>query len=479
LRTNNKEVRMASTDERVPGTEALTGEVLRPGDAAFDEARRVHNGLIDRRPALIARCRTTADVAAAVDFGRLNGLEISVRGGGHNVAGLGVCEGGLMIDLSPMKEIEVDADRRVARAGPGVTWSELNERTQAYGLAVTGGVVSTTGIAGLTLGGGVGWLMPKFGLAADNLLSAEVVTADGRTLTASEDDNSDLFWGLRGGGGNFGVVTSFEYRLHPVGPTITGGLIVHPFESATDVFRFFRDFGADVSDDVMLNAGLIHAPDGSGTPLAGILVCHIGTVEEAERELAPLLAFGSPLDVQVGPLPYTVLNSLLDDAFPTGALNYWKSTFLSGLPDQAIDAIVGAFESCPSPMSMIVIEHFHGAVARVPVEATAVPHRKEGYDFLTASVWADAASTDENVAWTRAAFESVQPYAAARRYVGYLAGDDTGERSVRSAYGPNYDRLVELKTKYDPDNLFHLNFNIAPRHADRRAHRRVDPAALP
>ena len=454
---------MTGAEGSLLSSEGLLGEVLRPGDAGYEEARRVHNGLIDKRPLLIARCRTVPEVVAAVDFGRLNGLEISVRGGGHSVAGFGVCDGGLMIDLSPMKEIDVEAERRVVRAQPGVTWSELNERTQAHGLAVTGGVISTTGIAGLTLGGGFGWLMPKFGLATDNLLSAEVVTADGRVLTANADENADLFWGLRGGGGNFGVVTSFEYRLHPLGPTITGGLIVHPFDAAAAVFRFFRDFSVDVSDDVMLNAALLHAPDGSGARLAGILVAHVGTAEEAEKELAPLLAFGSPLDVQVGPMPYTVLNSLLDDGFPKGALNYWKSSFLSGLPDEAIEAMARDYASCPSPMSKVIIEHFHGAVARVSVEATAVPHREDGYNFLIASVWTDPATTDENISWTRAAFESVQPYAAARRYVNYLAGDDSGEDPVRSAYGPNYDRLVELKAKYDPDNLFHLNFNIAPR----------------
>ena len=454
---------MTGAEGSLLSSEGLLGEVLRPGDAGYEEARRVHNGLIDKRPLLIARCRTVPEVVAAVDFGRLNGLEISVRGGGHSVAGFGVCDGGLMIDLSPMKEIDVEAERRVVRAQPGVTWSELNERTQAHGLAVTGGVISTTGIAGLTLGGGFGWLMPKFGLATDNLLSAEVVTADGRVLTANADENADLFWGLRGGGGNFGVVTSFEYRLHPLGPTITGGLIVHPFDAAAAVFRFFRDFSVDVSDDVMLNAALLHAPDGSGARLAGILVAHVGTAEEAEKELAPLLAFGSPLDVQVGPMPYTVLNSLLDDGFPKGALNYWKSSFLSGLPDEAIETMARDYASCPSPMSKVIIEHFHGAVARVSVEATAVPHREDGYNFLIASVWTDPATTDENIAWTRAAFESVQPYAAARRYVNYLAGDDSGEDPVRSAYGPNYDRLVELKAKYDPDNLFHLNFNIAPR----------------
>ena len=443
--------------------DGLSGEVLWPGDAGYEEARRVHNGLVDKRPALIARCRTAPEVVEAVDFGRREGLEISIRGGGHNVAGICVCEGGLMIDLSPMKEIDVDPERRIVRAQPGVTWSELNERTQAHGLAVTGGVVSSTGIAGLTLGGGIGWLMPKFGLAADNLLSAQVVTADGRVLTASAEENSDLFWGLRGGGGNFGVVTAFEYRLHAVGPTITGGMVIHPFAAASALLRFFREFCAGLSDDVMLNAALLHAPDDPSVELAAVVLAHFGAAEEAEKELAPLLGFGSPLDVQVGPMPYTVLNSLLDDAFPSGALNYWKSSFLNGLPDEAIDAIVRDYASCPSPMTKIVIEHFHGAVARVEVEATAVPHREDGYDFLITSVWTDPASTDENIAWTRAAFDSVQPHASARRYVNYLAADDTGTDPVRAAYGANYERLVALKTKYDPDNLFHLNFNISPR----------------
>ena len=443
--------------------DGLSAEVLRPGDAGYEEARRVHNGLVDKRPALIARCRTVPEVVEAVDFGRREGLEISIRGGGHNVAGICVCEGGLMIDLSPMKEIDVDPERRIVRAQPGVTWSELNERTQAHGLAVTGGVVSSTGIAGLTLGGGIGWLMPKFGLAADNLLSAQVVTADGRVLTASAEENSDLFWGLRGGGGNFGVVTAFEYRLHAVGPTITGGMVIHPFAAASALLRFFREFCAGLSDDVMLNAALLHAPDDPSVKLAAVVLAHFGAAEEAEKELAPLLGFGSPLDVQVGPMPYTVLNSLLDDAFPSGALNYWKSSFLNGLPDEAIDAIVRDYASCPSPMTKIVIEHFHGAVARVEVEATAVPHREDGYDFLITSVWTDPASTDENIAWTRAAFDSVQPHASARRYVNYLAADDTGTDPVRAAYGANYERLVALKTKYDPDNLFHLNFNISPR----------------
>jgi FAD binding domain-containing protein/berberine-like enzyme len=446
--------------------EGLTGEALRPGDPGYDEARSIHNGLIDKRPALIVRCSSTADVVGAVNLARETGLEVSVRGGGHNVAGIAVCEGGLMIDLSPMKAIHVDVEARTARAEPGVIWAELNEQTQAHGLAVTGGAISTTGIAGLTLGGGLGWLMSKLGLAADQLLSAEVVTADGRVLTASASENEDLFWGLRGGGGNFGVVTSFEYRLHPIGPMITGGLIAHPFEAAGEVIRFLRDFTAtQQNDDLIVFGGLVHAPDGSGAKLSALVVAHFGTPEEAQRDLAPMLAFGSPLMVQVGEMPYVALNSMLDDAYPKGALNYWRSSFLSELSDAAIDTLVGQFAEVTSPMTGVLIEHFHGAVTRVPLDATAVWNREPGYNLVITSVWMDPAATDENVAWTRGTFEAMRPFFAGRRWVNYLDTDDAGEDMARAAYGGNYDRLVELKTKYDPGNLFRLNINVAPKPA--------------
>jgi FAD/FMN-containing dehydrogenase len=452
----------AVTEQELEGLEAFSGEILRPGEKGYDEARRGFNGLIDKRPALIARCRGEADIAEAIAFARDAGLEISVRGGGHSVAGRCFTEGGLMIDLSLMKGIYVDPSARTARVQPGVSWAELNRETQLHGLAVTGGLISTTGISGLTLGGGLGWLMAKFGLATDNLLSARVVTADGRTLTASEQENADLFWGLRGGGGNFGVVSSFEYRLHGVGPTITGGLVAHPFDAAGDLLRFFRDFTADAPDELLTFAGVGHAPDGSGAKIALAVACHVGAPEQAEEDLRPLREFGSPIMVELGPLPYTAMNSLLDAAYPTGSLNYWKSAFLSELSDEALDELVTRFAACPSPMTAALLEHFHGEVTRVPVDATAVPHREPGYNLVLTSVWTDPAATEENVAWTKDTFGAMEPFLVPRRYLNYFSEDDAGEAASRAAYGPNYERLLELKKEYDPTNLFRLNANIAP-----------------
>jgi hypothetical protein len=453
----------AVEEEMVSALEGFSGQLLGPGDGGYDDARRVHNALIDRHPVLIARCLGTADVLAAVDLARERGLEISVRGGGHNVGGRAVTEGGVMIDLSLMKGIHVDPAARTARAQGGVTWAELNRETQVHGLAVTGGTVSMTGIAGLTLGGGLGWIMGRYGLAADNLLSAELVTADGRVLTASETENDDLFWGLRGGGGNFGVVTSFEYRLHPVGPTVTGGVVVHPFEAAGDLFRFVREFATDLPDDLTLFPAVLHSPDGSGTKLSAVVVGHIGSEDEARRDLEPLLAFGDPLDVQVGPMPYTVLNSIVDASFPTGAFYYWKSSFLSEVSDGAIDTIVERFAACPSPMSLLFLEPFHGEVTRVPVDATAVPHRERSWNCTLASGWAERADSERNIRWTRETYAALAPFFAARRWVNYMPEDDSSDAAAREAYGPNHDRLVEVKTKYDPENLFHLNLNVRPR----------------
>jgi FAD/FMN-containing dehydrogenase len=441
--------------------EGFSGVLVDPDHPAYDATRRLHNGRIDKRPALIARCLGTADVVAAVNAGRENGLELSIRGGGHNVAGKAVTDGGLMIDLSLMKGIHVDPVRRTARAQGGVAWGELNRETQLHGLAVTGGIVSTTGIAGLTLGGGFGFLQSRFGLATDNLLSVELVGADGRVLTCSETENADLFWGIRGAGANFGVTTSFEFQLHEVGPTVTAGLVIHPFEAAAAFLRFVRDFATGVSDDLGLFAAVLHAPDGSGTPICAVVLCHIGTAEAARRELESLLEFGAPLDAPVGPMPYTVANTLADGGFPKGALNYWKSAFLSELSDEAIDTMVECFADCPSPLTALGFEVFRGAVTRVPVDAMAVPHREPGYNLIVPSIWLDPATTDDNIAWTREAFAAMQPYTAARRYVNYMA-DDEGDL-VRTAYGPNYERLVELKTRYDPTNLFRLNQNIPPR----------------
>jgi len=438
----------------------FSGSILDPGADGYDAARRVHNGLIDRRPALIARCQNAADIADAIRYARANDLDISVRGGGHNVAGRAVADGGMMIDLAPMKGIRVDAATRSVRAQGGVLWKELNRETAAHGLAVTGGAISTTGIAGLTLGGGLGWLMAKYGLAADNLLGVELVTADGSIVDVTADSDPDLFWALRGGGGNFGVAASFEYRLHPV-DLVVGGLIAHPIDAAADMLRFYRDASASASDDLTVFAAVVHAPDGSGLKISGMIVFHTGAPDEAERELAPFKEWGSPLMVEVGPMPYPVMNTLLDAAYPPGLQNYWLSSFTSGLSDGLIDVVVERFAVVPSPMTGMVFEQFHGAVCRVGVEDTAVPHREPGWNLLIPSVWADPADDDANIAWTRDTHAALAPHLTDRRWLNYL-GDDQGEDAIRGAYGPNYDRLVAVKRKHDPDNVFHHNHNIVP-----------------
>jgi FAD/FMN-containing dehydrogenase len=439
---------------------SISGTVLQPGEDHYEAARRVHNGLIDKRPALIARCRGAADVSAAVGLARETGLEISIRGGGHNIAGRSVTDGGLMIDLAEMKGMYVDPEARTIRAQGGVIWSEFNRETAVHGLAVTGGAISTTGIAGLTLGGGLGWLMGIHGLAADNLLSAELVNADGAVINVTAESDPDLFWALRGGGGNFGVATSLEYRLHPLSEVV-GGLVAHPFEAARDVLRFYREFTQSVPDELTVFGGLVYAPGSSDLRLAALVVCHAGPAEQAQKDLAPLREFGQPLMVELGPMPYAVMNTLLDDGFPRGALNYWKSSFVESLDDELIDLAIERFETTPSPLNAILFEHFHGAVTRVGVSDTAVPHREVGYNLLMPSVWLEAADTEANIAWTRATFDLLSPYFAERRWLNYFSDDD-GTDAVRAAYGPNYDRLVELKRRYDPENAFHLNHNIDP-----------------
>jgi FAD/FMN-containing dehydrogenase len=438
----------------------VSGPVLSPQQAGYDAARAIHNGLVDKRPALIVRCRKTADVVAALEFARRAGLEVSVLGGGHNVAGRAVAEDGLMISLADMKDVAVDPERATATAQGGVTWGELNDATAAHGLAVTGGVVSTTGIAGYTLGGGLGWLMAKYGLAADNLIGVELVTASGEVLDVDARSHPDLFWALRGGGGNFGVATAFTYRLHQVG-MVTGGLIAHPIEAAPELLRFYRDAVADAPDELSVFAGLVHAPDGSGAKLAALVAFHAGDPEAAERELAAFKGFGSPLMVEVGAMPYPAMNTLLDAGFPAGALNYWLSSFTRGLPDTLIDTAVERFATVPSAMTSILFEHFHGAVTRVGASETAVPHREPGWNLLVPSLWTEPAQTDANIRWTRETFAALRPHFATRRWLNYL-GDDQGDDAIRAAYGPNYERLRDVKRRYDPDNVFHLNHNIAP-----------------
>ena len=439
----------------------FSGQLLQSSDDGYDEARRVHNGLIDKRPTLIARCRNVADVVDAVNLARESGLDVAVRGGGHNVAGRATIDGGLMIDLSLMKGIHVDPKARTGRAQGGATWGEYNRETQVHGLASTGGVISTTGVGGLTLGGGLGWLLGKHGLAIDNLRSAQLVTADGEVVTTSQDEHEDLFWGIRGGGGNFGVATSLEYAVHPVGPIVTGGLVAHPFARAREVLAFFRDTSATLPDEMTLFGGLIHAPDGSNNKLAGILACHCGTLASGEAAVKPIKAFGPPVMDALGPIPYTGLNQMLDAGYPKGALNYWKSSFLSSLSDAAIDTLVDCYARVPSPMAGIIIEHAHGAMNRVGVGDTAFPHRRDGFNLLFLTQWMNPADTDRCIAWTRESYAAMAPFVGAGRYVNYLDGDEAGD-PVAEAYGPNYARLRQVKAKYDPTNFFHMNQNIRP-----------------
>jgi FAD/FMN-containing dehydrogenase len=435
----------------------LRGPLLRAGDAGYDEARRVWNGLIDHRPTLIARCAGAADVVAAVEFAREHGLLVSIRGGGHNVAGKAVCNGGLMIDLSRMKAIRVDPAARIVRAEPGVLGTELDRETQAFGLATPAGTVSTTGIAGLTLGGGQSWLGSKHGFAIDNLLSVDIVTADGMLRTASATQHEDLFWGIRGAGHNFGVVTSFEYRLHPIGPVL-GGLIVHPLSRAVEVLRFYRDITAAQPDELQTWAGLLTMPDGNA--VLALVPCYIGSPAEGERLLAPLRRLAAPIADTVAQIPYVAMQQLFDPAFPPGRLSYWKSGLASHLADEAIVAAVEYFESVPSPHTVILFAELHGAYSRVGKTETAYFHRDLQYDLIILSGWTDPAEGPRNIAWTRELFARWEPHLARAAYVNDLG--DEGEDRARTAYGDNYARLVMLKKKYDPANLFRLNQNITP-----------------
>jgi FAD/FMN-containing dehydrogenase len=437
----------------------LRGTVLTSADAGWDETRRIHNGMFVRRPAVIVRCLGTADVADAVRFARTHELEIAVRGGGHSVAGKSVCDGGLMLDLSLMRGVHVDPVRRVARAQGGATWGDFNRETQVHGLATTGGAVSTTGIAGLTLGGGFGWLMGRCGIAADNLIAAEVVTASGDVMRASAEENPDLLWALRGGGGNFGVASWLEYRLHPVGP-VTSGTVAHGIARAREVLQLYRELTADAPDELTLHALLHDGPD--GTPLVMIVACHCGTLSDGERTTRPIKRFGSPILDALGPASYVDTNTTLyDPGFPRGARNYWKSSFLPALTDAAIDALVSRFEACPSPMGGLLLEHFHGAPTRVGVGETAFAHRRAFYNLLVVAQWLDGTDDETNIAWARASYSALRPHAAHGTYGNYQT-EDEADGAMEQAYGPNHERLVALKNRLDPTNLFHLNNNISP-----------------
>jgi FAD/FMN-containing dehydrogenase len=436
----------------------LRGRLLRAGSEGYDDARRLWNGMFDRRPALIARCAGTADVVSAVNFARDSGLHVAVRGGGHSFPGHSVCDGGLVIDLSLLKGIRVDPVARTARAEPGVRWIEFDHETQAFGLATTGGTVSDTGIAGLTLGGGLGWLSSKHGLTVDNLISADVVLADGRFVTASASQNPDLFWALRGGSGNFGVVTSFEYRLHQVGPTIVGGMAIYPLSNAKEVLRFYRGFSKSAPDELTLYAGLITPP--GGDTVVALVCCYCGPVDKGTDVVRPLKSLGSLAMDAMGPMPYLAQQQLFDAGFPNGSYYYTKADFLADLTDDAIDILAEYAATKPSPLSGILVQTACGAASRVPSDAMAFAHRRFPYAPVIVSQWPNAAESEKNIAWARECWTALHAHAGGGVYVNDLGVDD--EDRVRTGYGANYERLVTLKTKYDPDNFFRLNPNIKP-----------------
>jgi hypothetical protein len=443
---------------------SVRGPLLRPGDAGYDAARRLYNGMIDRYPALIVRCAGVADVLAAVNFARAHDLLVAVRGGGHSVPGFSMCDGGLVVDLAAMRSVRVDPVRRTARAEGGTTWADFDHETQAFGLASTGGIASTTGIAGLTLGGGIGYLNRKYGLACDNLISADVVTADGRLLTASATENGDLFWALRGGGGNFGVVTSFEYQLHPVGPVLAG-VVLWPLERANEVLRFYREFSLASPDELRLDAILGTSPLG---PNVAIIACWCGPIEEGERVLGPLRAFGPPAVDTIAAVPYKTIQTLLEAmGYVPGQLDYWKSSFFKELSAAAIDAIVATVHPTPTPLCAVAIEHLGGAISRVAPTDTAFSHRYAQHSFLAVGVAVDPADAGAVTAWSRKQWEAARPYLEEGVYVNYLSEDECATR-VRSAYGVNYERLRAIKAKYDPGNLFRHNQNIEPTALERR-----------
>jgi FAD/FMN-containing dehydrogenase len=439
---------------------SLRGELLRPGDTDYDEARKVWNGMIDKRPGLIARCTGVADVISAVDFARTHQLLVSVRGGGHNIPGNAVCNGGLMIDLARMRSVRVDPVRRTARAEGGVTWGEFDHETQAFGLATTGGSVSDTGIAGLTLGGGLGWLGGKCGLTCDNLLSADVVTANGKLLVASASEHTDLFWGLRGGGGNFGIVTSFEYQLHPVGPVLAG-MLLYPFAKAKEALAYYRDFAKAIPDEVNTMGGLLTSPDGD--LMAVIAVCYNGSLDAGERVLRPLREFGPPVADQIRPMAYREVQTQLDAAAVRGRRYYIKSSFMRSISDDAIDALIDRFANVPSPHTLVFFQQLGNAANRIGAPATAFSQRDALCEWGCLSSWVDPSADGANIRWTRELAEAMQPFSSGGAYIAQMGVEaEEGADRIKAAYGPNYDRLVALKDKYDPTNLFRHNQNIRP-----------------
>ena len=437
----------------------LRGAVILSGDDDYETARRVWNGNVDRRPAVIVRCMNASDVQRAVDFARERDLLVSIRGGGHSAPGYGTNDGGLVIDLSAMRAISVDPASRTARAEGGVLWRDFDAATQAHGLATTGGTVSNTGIGGLTLGGGLGWLVGKHGLTIDNLMSAEVVTADGQLCKASLVDHPDLFWALRGGGGNFGVVTAFEYELHPVGQVL-GGMVLYPLDQAAAMLRFYREFCPTLPDEAEAYAALLTSPE--GVPVAALLLGYNGPIDDGEKVLAPARRFGTPLADMVAPMAYGVRQSMLDVPFAEHGLHrYWRSAFTEHISDALIDELVGAAAKFSSPLSSLILFYLHGAGARVPATKTAFSARRAQWDFDAIGQWAEGSQSATHIAWVRDTWSRVESHLKGSVYINHVAADDLPEK-VRASFGDNYQRLRQIKGKLDPTNLFRVNANIPP-----------------
>jgi FAD/FMN-containing dehydrogenase len=460
-----KAVDRATTDKLLSG---FRGQVLLPSDAGYDEGRAVWNGSIDRKPSAVLRCAGVADILAGLGLARGLGLQVAVRGGGHNIAGFGTCDDGVVLDLSPMQSARVDPERQRAVAEPGLLWGAFDHETQAFGLAVTGGVMSTTGVAGFTLGGGIGWLQRKLGLACDNLRSAQLLTADSTLVRASAEENPDLLWGLRGGGGNFGIVTSFEFDLHPVGPQVFSGLVAWPAAQAREVLEFYRGFTGEVGDETALIAICRTAPPAPflpteihGEPIVAIAACHAGPVDEGERHLAPLRSFGDPVGDAMAPRPYTQFNAMFDGSWAPGFQNYWKAEYLSGLPDEYLDVLADHAVRHTSPLSDFKVAQLGGAIARVGEDDTAYGHRTAPFILNINTRWSDPAETELHVAHTRRLWEATLPFTHGGSYVNFLG--DEGTDRVRAAYGERkFRRLQALKSTYDPENVFRLNQNIPP-----------------
>ncbi|AZQ67115.1 FAD-binding oxidoreductase [Silicimonas algicola] len=436
----------------------IRGEVIGPSDAAYEDARHIWNALIDKRPGLIVRCSGTADVVAAVNFARENDVLVAVRGGGHNVGGRALCDDGLVIDLSRMRGVHVDPGSRTVRVQGGATLGDVDRETHLFGLAVPFGVISKTGVGGLTLGGGVGWLVRKYGPTCDNVLEMEVVQADGTVRTANPKENADLHWALCGGGGNFGIVTSFLYQAHPVS-TVVGGLIVYPRAAAGKVLRGYREFMASAPEDLTVYAGLICTPD--GTPGTAIIPCWSGAdLDEGKKRIEPLTQLDEPMMVAVEPMPFPAMQSILDGAFPSGTRNYWKSAFVEGLPDEVIDIVEEQAKGMTSPMSGLLVEYYGGAGGRKAADENAFAQRRSDYCIGFMPQWTDPSEDESHIAWARSAWEAIQPFASEGYLLNYLSAGE--EDAIRAAFGSNYDRLTALKARYDPGNFFSQNQNIRP-----------------